>query len=107
MSALGFESDDGGAVVREIRPRFHLDGSVFLLQGAHGEGGVQAGAEIRVSQALVFGFDFGRKDGLLAAAARLHQRGVHLQNVREGHKLVHELLPDHLLDDVLGEKQTV
>lgn len=83
---VGFESDDRGAVVREIRPRFRLDRLVFLqglLQGADGEGGVQAGVEVLVPHAPIFGFGFGHKDAFLAAAARLHQRGVHLQNVRE------------------------
>lgn len=84
VSVVGFESDDGGAVVREVRPRLHLDRLVLLyglLQGADGEGGVQAGVEILGPHASILGV--GRGDALLAAAARLHQRRIHLQDVRE------------------------
>lgn len=36
-----------------------------------------------------------------ALAADLHRVRVHFQYLREGDKLVHKLLPNHLLDDVL------
>lgn len=36
-----------------------------------------------------------------ALPADLHRVGIHLQDLRERDKLVHKLLPNHLLDDVL------
>jgi hypothetical protein len=39
-----------------------------------------------------------------ALPAGLHCLGVHFQDLRKRNELVHKLLPDHLLDDVLQTK---
>lgn len=60
--------------------------------------------EVLVPLTPILIFSLGFRCGtpaFLTAATRLHQRRVHLQNLRERHKLVDKLLTDHLLDDVL------
>lgn len=70
MSVVGLESDDGGAVVGEVRPGLRPERLTLIrgtLQGADGEGGVQAGAEVLVPHASLFIFRDG--DAVIAAVA--------------------------------------
>lgn len=107
----------GGAVFGRLLQLLRLDGLEGLgrvLQGVDGEGGVEAGVDVLVAagalergQAVLVGL--AAVHGPLtvavlqqeAVAGDLHGVRIHLEDLREGDELVHELLPDHLLDDVL------
>lgn len=52
MTTVGYESDDRGVVAVAVGPELGFDWPVWLqgtLQGADGEGRVQAGVEVLVS----------------------------------------------------------
>lgn len=123
VGLVGHKPDDspdffhGRAVFRLLLQLLRLDGLEGLrgaLQGVNGEGRVEARVQVLVAAGALerrqaVSVRLAALGGRLALAvlqqealpADLHRVRVHFQYLRERDKFVHELLPDHLLDDVL------
>lgn len=112
-----------GAVITGLLQFLCLDGLEGLrrvLQGVDGEGRIQARVDVLVAARAFQGrqtllVDLSAFRGHLTVAvlqqealpADLHRMGIHFEDVRERDELVHKLLSDHLLDNVLRiQKQT-
>lgn len=101
-----------GAVFEGLLQLLRLDGLEGLrgvLQGVDGEGRVQARVDVLVPARALEGGQAVLVGGHLtvvvlqqkALPADLHRVRIHFQDLGERDELVHKLLPNHLLDDVL------
>lgn len=106
-----------GTVITGLLQLLRLDGLEGLwsvLQGVDGEGRVEARVEVLVAagtfeRGQAVPVDLSAFRGHLTVAvlqqealpADLYRVRIHFQDIRERDELVHKLLPDHFLDDVL------